>query len=757
MAKNYLEHEIKEKYIDGILRKSADWQWFINHIEETYDVCEIDSMEGFWSQYRNTSEIYSYFVKILETGIRGVEFKNPIIEEFFAIAQFYIGKLSLENAMNLIESTNAKIFLLFIWITKLENLDNLTEYRIDIRLFLKHNIFKIINVESLILEEEKIIKYLGMIEVNGFEQVKTCLIDNIQKVAYPANIEIFKNYRNKIISANVFSHTMIELPEYISWEEEYILSMLKISIRNHKIIPMAEFNGISNPDTSLWTEEVIQELQDFFHDEITDFVLETIAYVTFGKVFSEKIMLEHVKLMIGAIASANEGSNHLRCSSFEIISYLFEDKSINRISQEVMYKEMIKGFQKIKEPESIGILQKNNIPISTAQKEVLKQFYDEQYKIIDQVNESSKLMDYFENKYTVRTITTDYFKKVSERFNEFITRDDGIMLASLFYKYMCFLFSLKNSSATIDKQLLNFEMVQIQSLWEKDYYYRCTDALHLIESEFEIPKGAVEEYNVGVSNNVLSLARYCVISKEADLIQCMKNISESPLSYMFTRIHLNEVFPVQELKNITYNRHEIDATLKEIIENILKVNGHKFVNYVEIDTYVKAIHQSSIQQTFLYMEMFHEEKNLYEELQNKITEHPLQTYSDDLILGHVTQLFPILEKQIRKLAKMLNIFPYKESEKEFMLCKDPSSILREILLDVYKELGNYENVEDLLFMYNFMYNSNSLNIRNECIHGRKYTLGNELRFAFKVTLCALAMIIKRIEIIRTSITDEGQN
>ena len=49
--------------------------------------------------------------------------------------------------------------------------------------------------------------------------------------------------------------------------------------------------------------------------------------------------------------------------------------------------------------------------------------------------------------------------------------------------------------------------------------------------------------------------------------------------------------------------------------------------------------------------------------------------------------------------------------------------------------------------YHFMYNGNSLNIRNECIHGRNYIEGNQLGYAFKVTLLALYMILFRIKVI----------
>ena len=74
-------------------------------------------------------------------------------------------------------------------------------------------------------------------------------------------------------------------------------------------------------------------------------------------------------------------------------------------------------------------------------------------------------------------------------------------------------------------------------------------------------------------------------------------------------------------------------------------------------------------------------------------------------------------------------------------------MLRELLQEIYSELKGFENVPDLLFVYNFMYNSNSLNIRNECMHGRDYLSGERLKFAFKMTLLAIYMVIFRIKII----------
>lgn len=52
-----------------------------------------------------------------------------------------------------------------------------------------------------------------------------------------------------------------------------------------------------------------------------------------------------------------------------------------------------------------------------------------------------------------------------------------------------------------------------------------------------------------------------------------------------------------------------------------------------------------------------------------------------------------------------------------------------------------------------MYNSNSLNICKECIHGRAYLSGGSLQFALTVTLFSLYMIAFRINTIKENVSD----
>ena len=75
------------------------------------------------------------------------------------------------------------------------------------------------------------------------------------------------------------------------------------------------------------------------------------------------------------------------------------------------------------------------------------------------------------------------------------------------------------------------------------------------------------------------------------------------------------------------------------------------------------------------------------------------------------------------------------------------------LLQIYNEQKSFENVSDIMFVYNSMYNSNFLNIRNECIHGRDYLAGGKLRYAFRVTLLCIYMVMFRIDTIEEKVSD----
>lgn len=743
MVRNYLEHEEKVKYMEAVFNKDHEWQWFIDCIEANFEIREVKSWVEYTNQRHSIEEIFSYFLKIVESGPTELNFRELSIKEIYLIAEYFQGKKIRAEVQSEITFNFAKILLLIVWLTKIENQDNDTNYITDMRILVQNNIFLLLNIQGLSFYEKEILEYLDTIIIEDVKSVKKVLFDNINMVKYSPNIEFLESCRKQIINANVFDHTSIEnKPSNLTWEEDMLLSMLEVSISDNKLVPMVQMGGTMRPNIEEWTKERLENLKDFFNLDLSDFIIETIKYILFKIIPSQKIIDIHIELVLNQLDTGTSLYEKYGCSSFKIVSYLFRDKKLLSEKKKCL---MIK-FSEMKDIEEIKELNKNYIPLSKEQKEILKDYYDECYRQLDNVNADYEFSEYLKNTDVVKSINNDYFVKVSKTFYKLI-KENQRMCADLFIRYMQFLIRL-NFNQNIDKEYVKFEMIRIQKLWECEYYDICCSNLHEFSHKIEIKSEDVEQYNDSILSNIFVIANTCMITKNEEFIEIMETVSKYAISHLVSKVHYTKRFPIRDEDCFRYEQHDIDELMKEVVEKILINYGYKFLNTMNTDVYVKAISDRIQENALLNFQFFHKVKELYVILIHKLRgEYNLIKFDDEVTVAHLMQLFPLLEIKIKELGTMYNIFPYKEDEKHFMESKDPSSILRVLLKEVYTETQGFEVAPDILFVYNYMYNGNSLNIRNECVHGRDYLSGGSLIFAFKVTLASLLMVMKRIEIL----------
>lgn len=407
MSTNYLEHQIKVKYVDGLLNQSREWQWFIDYIEENYELHNINTWDEFTKNKHKITDIYSHFIKIADLQLNNISFNNRLVEEIFMIAQFFQGKITDKDIILQLQNNLTKVFFVITWITKLINQDNKTDYILDDRCLNQHNIFKLCNLSLVTLNEQEILSYFNTISVEGLTQLISTLKDNIHQIEHPANLDFFKNHESEILQADVFNYTILNLPVSSSWEERYVVDMLLVSIQEHEIKPFCTNGSISNPDISLWTKEIITQLKEYFNNFIVTFILETIAFVMHNDIPSHEVILKHITLLTSKL----EKDKEIKCSSFEIISYLFEKKVMESFKNDRKYCHMLRAIQQIEDPLSINMLQKKKIPISKEQKSIIKQYFEERYKVIDYIEKDIDFLHYLmEYQYTSKFITNQYFR-----------------------------------------------------------------------------------------------------------------------------------------------------------------------------------------------------------------------------------------------------------------------------------------------------------------------------------------------------------
>lgn len=735
--KNYLDHEINVIFVDGILEQRQDWQWFINYIEKNYDLSDIENFSDFESRSIPLIPLLEKFLNILEVSNGKLDFDKLLLYEIFLISKYYIGALDKEACFEKINTKFCKILFVLVWLTKLQNSGNNLKCIVNKRFMNEKNFYHAIDMETFKYDKDEIFLYLEQINLDGFNQAKQNIKDNLNKVFYGPSENFFEKYGDNLLSVNSFNYQLLDRKTNLTWHENTLLDMVQISIRNGNIYPMVSFGSNIIPNYSAWTAPLLKDLKKYFNHYISDFVIESIDFLVNKNTPSLKTIEEHCSLLIELIKSGDDYKIRFS-SSYEILALLFKEKVMDRIKNTKIINEFYKTIHSL---TSINILLELQyyFPISKKQINIVKDYIENQYKSISSINDIGGLTEYLENLDIARFIDQKHYEETKNKFWDLIEGTSDLLVTNLFYQAMLFLLEVNQTNQKVNKTIVKQDMIYLQEYWQISQYDEQEKILHEFTRNIRFPTKKVETFNNSIMNNPIILANSCVIPKIEDMISVMEKISKHPLIYIVTKFTISPIFPMKDV-GIDFQKSEIDNILKTQVNKIVQKYGYKFLNKLDLEEYVFDIHERYKDNVNFFITMFNKEKELYNLLEN-LLEVSLIPYEKNISLGHLTQLFPLLEIEIRRLGKMFGIVPFKESLNDFMKFKDPSSILRELIYIIYKELDGFESAPDLLFVYHFMYNSNSLNIRNECIHGRDYIEGYQLEFAFKITLFALYMII----------------
>ena len=748
---NYLEHKTQVRYGDSLLAHSQEWQWLIDEIEERYEIKEITSWKQYLSECGAIRDVFGYFVKILNVCNKSWTYSKKEFEEIWEVAKFYIGNVNVNACIDKISHNQCKLLFWCVWITKLENGDNESQYLYDIRLLTQRNYFELIKCDSLLEFEQELVDYVNTIHISGLDIPLKCLNDNLHQMEYPCDPQFLIRYEREILNYNTFSFNHINMKKCQTWQELYLLDMLRVSFNERKIQPMFSGKNISVPDISMWDQNVLEALKKYFNHLIADFVIESILYVKSGEEPSKEVKTLHCRLLLEAIDSGEEDYKIFSSSSYRILAYLFQDYLMKECNKEKEYVNLMRVIQKWEDPLWLIKIKDDCFPVSKEQRFLVNKYLTNKYKQIDIVSTLNDLAEYLRDQTITSKITTEYLRKVSKKFEEYTEQEISIIVSSTYYRYMVFLININQTNPDIDKRYVQREMIHIQRMWQEKTYKRQCENMHEFSYEQEIKNEDIKKFSDMALLNPIIFARNCTPSSENAILEIMISVSENALSYLCREITLTPVFPIERDK-IVDERHEIDSILLQYIKDLKKEKGYKLLNPLEAEVFVAGIHDRYKWNTQSMLALFIKEEELYNVVKEE-ADIELLPYSNTVSLALVTQLFPVLEMKIRELVTFFGIFPFKKKVDEFMRYNDPSSLLRELLKMIFTDQHSFENVPDLIYVYNVMYNGNSFNVRNECIHGRDYLSGDRFKFAFRATLFAIHMVEFRIKTIKDNVSD----
>lgn len=743
---SYYEHEIKVKIIDNLLSRSNEWEWFISYTEERFNPqISVKTFQEAQKCFNEVFDAFEFLCRIREYIDEDFSFTKEWLSELDQLALFYAGKLSIDAVQ--IKSDFAKVTLLLIYSGKIYNQTADEKYYLYCDIFKIRNLFTFVDVSLFVDEEETILSLFEAISIDLSAEIEI-FKDNINRVELAADDNFIKLHKKELYKANCFNFSHVG-SDIRTWEERELLNMLRVSYRDDKIIPIWSSGNSHSPMYELWTPPILKHISEYFNAECVDFITESIGFALHNSVPSEKTINRHFELLYELSNNiAKKDGYKISCSSLEFIASFFNCGKCRSMISKESYVFYTKVLNKIYELELYPILfklkERNAIRDSKICGKLNDLISDKLDKICN-ISDCNEFLDFVRDERLYSRINNGYFEDLSEKFNTVIIDSDTMMSATVFLQYFILLLKIKNNK-DINSFNVSQEMIRIRKMWQEEYYLKCCNSMTKVTTgSFTVPAGIKDTYVYSILSDPFNFASDLLKLSEEKLAECMMNVARNPLTLSVSKIIIAEDFPQKPFIKID-GKHPIDEFYLKEIEKQIQKNGYKFLNVFEPVKFASGIYDFIKNEFQIAMSLLDNVEPLYNIVREQNKEYQFIEFSEKPCLAHLTQLFPIVENKVRKIGELLGIVSVCESEEMCRRLKEPESILKTIISEVYDKGESLNIVPDLFFIHFCMFGENGLNIRNDCIHGNGYYTEQQINFAFKITLICLYIAGVRCQI-----------
>ena len=744
ILKKYIEHETKVKYVDGLLSKSQDWEWFIDYLTANFEYnIPINSYEEFKAGFAEISEVFECLIKI--NKIFDLEIENSDIVQLNDIAKFYLNKIKYEDVC--LSSDLYRLLMIGVLSAKIKNqLDDADEkYLIYTEFFELHNVFKFVDISEFQAEEDKFIELFDEIGIDISTQ-KTTFCNNINHIEH-CDSQFSAKYENVLKNCDCISFGSEIKSSDCKTKEEFLLSEItRVSYQKGELIPYAVFDGVESPNFKHWTIKILDNTINYFKDDNITAIVESIKYALYQVPPSYNTIKWHIDLLYEHYHEPE--LDKLYCSSLEFIISFFNYSETKSLFDSNLNKLLASMFEKVDDLDFLLYVKTNGVLINKKQIKQLEESIKDAAKKVSRIDFAGEFISYVTDSKFIKMTDNDIFEMVSDKFDELVEKTDALTLSSLFYSYQIFLLKIKNNKG-ITHANISSEIVYIRGLWKEFYFQKCASALHTFEHTNTIPTDEVEKFNAFVLQSPLVYAAYQMKLVESKLLETLINISENPMLLLIDKITIHEEFPYKKQFFID-KAHPMELLYIEQIKELINNNGYKLLNVFKPEEFLEEVYNRIEKELQITLSLFNDTEKLFDDATKNFKTISLLPYSKDPTFGDLVQLFPLLEKRIRDIGIVYGIPPMCEEINKIHRLKEPSWILTKMINFILKETGDLKSVSDFVFIHFCMYGENGLNIRNDCVHGNGYEQKNQISFAYKLTLFCLYLIEYRFSLMEST-------
>ena len=404
--------------------------------------------------------------------------------------------------------------------------------------------------------------------------------------------------------------------------------------------------------------------------------------------------------------------------------------------------ELLKGLT---EYDDLRFMKDHSLPMSSEQKGFLQAKTASFFKDgLDCVDTSWALIDLYRNPLSAQYCSQEDAERSLDLFCKLAAEVDTLT-AELFYTAMTFFLDVLGNQ-NVDSKWTRRIIISLRNAWQEKYYSRVVSEMQEFTYEQSVPTEMIRLLNEQFLVAPQSLARPLMLLSDDAILKVLEAIAEHITVYQVSRVTISEYYPDHVHVRIKDDARSIDKMIADEVKRVYKERSYRLLNGLSeqemfdgffnwLATGVQVACEG-IDVASVYDEIVRNAPKQYEFLPNPGAKPTL---------GHLTQLFPLLENLIRDIGEFFDIVPFQADKMSFNKLKEVSGVLSDLIGNVRGLTGTIQGCSEFVFVYYVMYSSNGFNVRNDCIHGHRYQDPADVALAYRLTVICTYMMMKRLQ------------
>ena len=749
MASGYYEHNIEVKFTENLLTITHDWKWFIEYTEANFNPpAELFHFDDFSKCFSPLKAVYLHLCKIVDTiGSIDAPISAPWLSRLYDCALVRSGNVELNDAIK--GSGFYDVLAVASYATQLMNCVSHAQYLYNPQLLFTSNLHELYDFGALGEKRWYFIAVVESLDIQGSEEVAANLNLNFRAIAKPVDEDRVSRLLDECFDADFLSYKDPEKETFQTWEEELLCDALSVSYSNGEIEPVLRFkDGTGRPNVSSWTKALIKNAKASFVDVRAACIFETIEFALFGSKPSQKAQEMLVDLCLKRASECAASSEHriwnLSCTAFNVVQDLIRLKQLDDPAKSSYFKGMKETLKDFLDYRSICFMKEHRLPCTDAQNHEYELHSEKATRdLLDAIKDAHGLIQVFKNSQVARTCSKDDAERALALLVENSVAIEPIT-ADLFYWAMQFYIDALDNSA-LDNRWVKRVLIGLWENWRDRYYDAVLKTMNVRSYEQSVSSEEIENLNREFLASPQALARYLILQSDEAISSSLETMSEHVVTIMFNKTTVSEYYPEHFHVDYSGSGRSIDGMITEEILRVYKDRSYRCMNAMKEQEMIDGFYEEMSQRISIVAQMINVQP-AYEWLARnlgkpyKLSPFPGVRPS----LGDLMQLFPILENSIRNIGELFAVVPFQADKRNYVRLKEVSAVLSDLVKEVKDITGTIQGCNEFLFVYHVMYSQNGLNIRNDCVHGRRYQDPSGIAYAFRLTVICAYMMLKRL-------------